>query len=87
MDKYFVLFKEWFKERENEWKTKGLIIDKATLATYAHQYYLEMSSQYGLGRISLYESNGLYWIDFEAGIMKMIKCFLELILLFWEKRV
>jgi hypothetical protein len=61
------IFEDWFKSRENEWKIRGVFIDKTTLATHAHQYHIEISSEYGLGRISLYESNGLYWVDFEAG--------------------
>ena len=67
MDKYFILFEKWFNLKEKDWKRKGIIIDEAILATHAHQYHLKISSEYGIGTISLYESNGLYWVDFEAG--------------------
>ena len=32
-----------------------------------HQYWIKVKCENGLGNIVLHESNGMYWVDFEAG--------------------
>ena len=70
MDELFLDFKKWIDSKIIIWSDKGIIVDKAEEATHAHQFHVELHSEEGFGRISLYESNKMYWVDFEAGTMQ-----------------
>lgn len=68
MDKIFEKFYQWYKEKESDWNTKGIIIEKEHLEEKrGHHYSIHLKCESGLGNIVLYESNGEYWIYLEAG--------------------
>ncbi|GLC82320.1 hypothetical protein [Lacrimispora brassicae] len=67
MNRRFQLFEQWYKNQIPVWEQNTIFIDKVYQSDYAHQYHIELHSENGLGRISLYESNDIYWVDFEAG--------------------
>ena len=67
MDKKFKEFESWFLKKKNEWAEKQIVVDKAGIGDYGHQYWIKLHSENGLGNIVLYESNGYYWVDFEGG--------------------
>ncbi len=66
IDETFKAFEMWFLKRKTIWKQKGIFLVAAGLSDVAHQYWIKVYSENGLGNIVLYESNGYYWIDFEA---------------------
>lgn len=45
---------------------KGIFVEAAGLRDAAHQYWIKLYSENGLGNIVLYKSNGYYWADFES---------------------
>lgn len=67
MDDVFKEFRAWVLSKKEEWKYRGIVIDKEGLSEFGHQYWLKLHSENGLGNIVLYESNGYYWVDFEGG--------------------
>ena len=69
MDKLFFDFEKWVKSKINSWKNKGVIVDKVGEAIHAHQFHVEVHSEQGFGHIALYESNQIYWVDFEAATL------------------
>ena len=66
MDKKFSDFEKWVNSKISIWKEQGVIADKVGEATHAHQFHVEVYSEQGFGHIALYESNQIYWVDFEA---------------------
>lgn len=48
------------------WKEQGLIIDEVIESTHAHQIHINIHSEDAFGHIGLFESNKIYWIEFEA---------------------
>lgn len=66
MDEKFKAFEMWFLKRKTIWEQKGIFLVEAGLRGVAHQYWIKVYSENGLGNIVLYESNGYYWVDFEA---------------------
>ncbi|MCI8528256.1 MAG: hypothetical protein HFH82_03745 [Lachnospiraceae bacterium] len=66
MDEKFKAFEMWFLKRKAVWEQKGIFVEAAELSGTAHQYWIKVYSENGLGNIVLYESNGYYWVDFEA---------------------
>jgi hypothetical protein len=69
MDKLFYDFENWFNSKIIIWKKQGVIVDKYGEATHAHQFHIELHSEQGFGHIALYESNQIYWVDFEAATL------------------
>lgn len=69
MDKLFNDFEKWVNSKISTWKEQGVIVDKAGEATHAHQFHVEIHSDQGFGHIALYESNQIYWVDFEAATL------------------
>lgn len=67
MDEIFKQFQDWFLDKKKNWVKFGIVVDKAGLSEFGHQYWIKLHSEYGLGIIVLYESNGYYWVDFEGG--------------------
>lgn len=67
MDEIFKEFEYWYLNKKMKWEQKGVFVDKAGLGQYGHQYWIKLHSENGLGNIVLYESSGLYWVDFEGG--------------------
>lgn len=67
MDEIFRKFEVWYLNKKVSWEQKGVVVDKAGLGRYGHQYCIKLHSENGLGNIILYESNGYYWVDFEGG--------------------
>lgn len=71
MDKKFCLFDNWFMQKKDTWSKMGITVTKshynecATKTSY-HSYTIELSSSDGEGMMRLYESNNIYWIDFEG---------------------
>ena len=66
MDKIFEDFLAWIKSKDGNWKTREVIIDEIVESTHAHQIHINLHSEFGFGHIALYESNDIYWIEFEA---------------------
>lgn len=66
MDIIFQDFKNWIGSKKELWKEQGLIIDEIVESTYAHQIHINLHSDDGIGHIGLFESNNLYWVEFEA---------------------
>lgn len=66
MDKKFKAFETWYLKRKAIWEQKGIFVEVAGLSDVAHQYWIKVYSENGLGNIVLYESNGYYWVDFEC---------------------
>lgn len=60
------LFEEWQINKKNIWKQIGIHINKKYDSPYAVQHHMDVSSAVALGRVSYYESNGYFWVDFEA---------------------
>lgn len=56
----------WIKSKSDEWKKQNVIIDETVESTHAHQIHVNLHSDEGFGHIALYESNNIYWTDFEA---------------------
>lgn len=67
MDLVFCQFEKWFQSKLSEWAQKGVTVEKFGLGEYGHQYWIKVKCENGLGNIVLHESNGMYWVDFEAG--------------------
>lgn len=67
MDEIFIAFEAWYLNKKWSWEQKGVFVDIAGLGPYGHQYWIKLHAETGLGNITLYESNGYYWVDFEAG--------------------
>lgn len=66
-DQMFRDFQVWYLDKKAKWEQKGVVVDKAEYGEYGHQFCIEVRSEKGMGDIVLYESNGYYWVDFEAG--------------------
>ncbi len=66
MDSIFETFKDWIKSKDYEWEKHGVIIDEIIETTHAHQIHVNSHSKIGFGHIGLYESNNIYWVEFEA---------------------
>lgn len=67
MDSVFCQFEKWFQSKLSEWAQKGVTVEKFGLGEFGHQYWIKVKCENGLGNIVLHESNGIYWVDFEAG--------------------
>lgn len=67
MDEIFRKFEGWYLNKKISWEKKGVLVDKAGLRAYGHQYWIKLHCENGLGNIVLHESNGMYWVDFEGG--------------------
>lgn len=69
MDNIFLLFENWYQKNKEDWKKKGiLLINFSYELTIRHSYalFFETIDKLGEGQIILYESNGIYWLDFEG---------------------
>lgn len=66
MDERFEAFEIWYLKRKAIWEQAGIFVEAAGLSDIAHQYWIKVYSENGLGNIVLYESNGYYWVDFES---------------------
>lgn len=70
MDNKFCAFVHWYQNNTIDWFNKGLILKESYIDDiYRHSYALFFKSKdnLGEGNIILYESNGIYWVDFEGG--------------------
>lgn len=70
MDDKFCSFVHWYQYNKNGWLNKGLILKESYVDDeYRHSYalFFKSNDDLGEGSIILYESNGIYWVDFEAG--------------------
>lgn len=67
-DYLFVDFEKWFSERAKLWDGMGLTISKISyIETPIHSYRIVFSADIeDAANITLYESNGIYWVDIEA---------------------
>lgn len=66
MDKIFEDFLKWIKSIVDVWKKQDVNIREIVEPTHAHQIHINLDSEVGYGHIGLYESNNIYWIEFEA---------------------
>lgn len=66
MDIIFQDFKDWINTKKEIWEEHGLIIDDIVETTHAHQIHVNLHSEDGFGHIGLFESNNIYWVEFEA---------------------
>ena len=60
MDNIFLLFENWYQNNKEDWKKKGILL----INSYA--LFFETVDKLGEGQIILYESNEIYWLDFEG---------------------
>lgn len=69
-DDKFRLFDKWFKIQKNIWADMGISVKNASYEkktkTYYHNYKLEILAGKSEGTITLFESNGCYWVDLEC---------------------
>ncbi|MCH5341179.1 MAG: hypothetical protein J1E01_06915 [Acetatifactor sp.] len=77
MDKIFMEFEEWYLNKTSKWQQTGIIVDEVGLGKYGHQYWIKLHAENGMGNIILYESNGYYWVDFEAANIAYDDMFLK----------
>ncbi|WBW99482.1 hypothetical protein [Oceanirhabdus sp. W0125-5] len=66
MDKIFEDFKRWIVSKNGEWKIQNVIIEEIIESTHANQIHVNLQSRDGFGHIGIFESNNLYWIEFEG---------------------
>lgn len=70
MDDKFRLFENRFKSQKNRWADIGITIKKASYEKATKMYYqnyrIELIAENSEGTITLFESNGCYWVDFEC---------------------
>lgn len=66
LDKIFEDFKAWAVSRNADWKKQNVIIEEIIESTHAHQIHVNLQSEDGFGHIGLFESNNIYWIEFEG---------------------
>lgn len=68
MDIKFKLFEDWYKFQIGLWKSKDIEIENTYYCNNEriHTYRIEIKSKNGFGEICLYESNNIYWVDFDA---------------------
>lgn len=65
-DGQFIEFDNWYHTSSGKWQELGITIEKVYDSPYAHQRHLNIVSEFALAHIALFESNQLYWVDFEA---------------------
>lgn len=68
MGSIFNDFKKWISNRRIIWEEYGLVIDSIADASHAHQIHVDLHSKVGFGHIGFFESNNIYWVEFEAVI-------------------
>ncbi len=70
MDDKFRLFENRFKSQKNRWADIGITVKKASYEKATKMYYqnyrIELIAENSEGTITLFESNGCYWVDFEC---------------------
>lgn len=66
LDKIFQDFKILIENKKDEWKKQEVIIDEVVESTGSHQIHVNLHSKVGFGHIGLFESNNIYWAEFEA---------------------
>lgn len=66
MDKIFESFKGWIDSTNEKWRKRNVTIHKIEEASHAHQIHVHLQSEVAFGHIGLYESNNIYWVEFEA---------------------
>ena len=66
MDQIFDGFKAWVRSKNDSWKKQGVNVNEIYEAMHAHQIHVNLQSEVGYGHIGLYESNNIYWVEFEA---------------------
>ncbi|MCM1506728.1 MAG: hypothetical protein NC177_06290 [Ruminococcus flavefaciens] len=81
MDDKFILFDEWFKVQKNKWSDMGISVKNAyyekKTKTYYHNYKIELITKNSEGTITLFESNGCYWVDLECVSFDKDECFCQ----------
>ncbi len=68
MDIIFQDFLNWINSKKVLWGKTGLSIDEIVESNHAHQIHINLHSEDGFGHIALYESNEIYWVEFEAAV-------------------
>lgn len=66
MDIIFHDFINWINSKKELWGKSGLYIDEIVESNHANQVHINLHSEDGFGHIALYESNNIYWVEFEA---------------------
>jgi len=66
LDRIFEDFKSWIDSKKDKWEKQDLIIDNIIESTHAHQIHVNLHAKVGVGHIGLFESNNIYWVEFEA---------------------
>lgn len=66
MDEYFIRFKSWIDSKKENWNLNGIVISDIMERTHAHQIHVNADSKSAFSHIALYESNNIYWIEFQA---------------------
>lgn len=65
-DTIFQDFLNWINSKKKLWEKIGLSIDEIVEAKHTHQTHVNLHSEDGFGHIALFESNNIYWVEFEA---------------------
>lgn len=80
-DVKFRLFDEWFQVQKIRWSDMGIAVKNTSYEkktkTYYHNYKIELIAGNSEGTITLFESNGCYWIDLECVSFDKNECFCQ----------
>lgn len=69
MDNIFLFFENWYQNKKEDWNKQGISLIKSSYElTVRHSYalFFKTDDELAEGQIILYESNGIYWLDFEC---------------------
>ncbi len=72
MDIKFFHFEKWYKSNIEKWEKQGIVISDVNYSygRYGHHLIISLETKdnvyFSAGDIGLYESNGFYWVDFNA---------------------
>lgn len=62
-------FKIWVQNIQNKWSEQGIIFDKIVEINKEFslmKFYIEVHIYDSFGEVRFYESNDIYWIEFES---------------------
>lgn len=66
MDIIFQDFINWINSKKELWRKNGVSIDEIVESYNTRQIHINLLSEAGFGHIALFESNNIYWVEFEA---------------------
>ncbi len=69
MDNIFLFFENWYKSNKEDWKKRGILLISSSYewkTRHSYALFFKTTDKLGEGQIILYESNNIYWLDFEG---------------------